>query len=161
MAGNTPSIEIGRAAAREFLSIAALDRLAWPIVPDEYIPDGEHIWRVWCDFATLLAARQSDTAPPLAETGHIAGAVVMFPTQTGELFLHKIMVHPALRGLGIGSRLMQAALAEADRPVLLTVNPANVSAIKLYENFGYRIREHVPGYYRPHEHRHIMIYEPR
>ena len=53
-----------------------------------------------------------------------------------------------------------AALAEARSDVLLTVNPLNQAAVKLYENFGYRIRERVEGYYRPHEHRYVMVYSP-
>ena len=149
------------AAARptDFLAIAALDRCAWPARPDEFIPDGEHVWRVWCEHAQVLVARLDDEQPPLAETERIAGAVVMFPTRGGETFLHKIMVHPACRGQGLGSELMQAALVVAPSRLLLTVNPENAPAVRLYEKFGYRVREHVPGYYRPHEHRYVMVYE--
>jgi ribosomal protein S18 acetylase RimI-like enzyme len=145
------------ARTTDFLSIAALDRIAWG--DETFIVDGEHIWRVWCEYATLLVARQPAGAPQLTHSGDIAGAVVMFPTKTTELVLHKIMVHPDCRGQGIGSDLMRAALAEATADVLLTVNPQNATAVKLYENFGYRIREHVEGFYRPHEHRYVMVYE--
>jgi len=145
------------AEANEFLFIAALDRLAWPNEPETFIPDGEHIWRVWCDYATLLAARRT-TGNPLPETGPIAGALVMFPTNGGELFLHKIMVHPDCRGEGIGTALMQAALNQAERPVLLTVAPGNESAIALYRKLGFEVLERRDGYYRPHEDRYIMVH---
>ena len=140
---------IATARTTDFLAIAALDRCAWPARPDEFIPDGEQV----------LVARLDDEQPPLAETERIAGAVVMFPTRGGETFLHKIMVHPACRGQGLGSELMQAALVVAPSRLLLTVNPENAPAVRLYEKFGYRVREHVPGYYRPHEHRYVMVYE--
>lgn len=143
----------------DFLNIAALDRIAWPELPDTYIPDGEHIWRVWCDYGTLLVARISERGP-LSESQDIAGALIHFPTRTGEVFLHKLFVHPICRNLGIGSALMKAALTSATAPVLLTVDPQNVPAIKLYENMGFRVRERVPGYYRPHEDRCIMVFSP-
>ena len=82
----------------------------------------------------------------------------MFPTQTDEFLLHKIMVHADVRGHGIGSELMRAALERAPRPVLLTVNPENDAAVKLYRNFGFEVRERVDGYYRAHEHRYVMVH---
>lgn len=152
------------ARGRDFLKVAALDRIAWSHVPDAWIPDGEHVWRVWSDHALLLVAR---AVPPLAEetlTGggslEILGAAVMFPTRDGEEFLHKIMVHPAVRGQGIGTRLMQDILRRATRPVLLTVDPENTAAVRVYEKLGFRTREHIPGYYRDHEHRDLMVYTP-
>lgn len=149
--------EIGEATPEEFLAVGALDRLAWPAAPDTFIPDGEHIWRIWCDFATLLVARTGGEQP-LPETGAIAGAVVMFPTRQGELCLHKIMVHPQCRGLGLGTRLMEAALERAGQPVLLTVDPENAAAVQLYRNFGFAVRERIDGYYRPHEDRLLMVH---
>lgn len=150
---------ISAARTDEFLDVAALDRIAWPEMNDTFIPDGEHIWRVWSDHATLLVARVTEREP-FSETNEIAGAVVMFPSQTGELFLHKIMVHPVCRGKGVGTALMNAALAVAQAPVLLTVDPENSPAVSLYEQFGFRTRERINGYYRPHEDRLIMEYRP-
>lgn len=149
---------IERAKNSDFLAIAALDRIAWLHTGEKYIADGEHVWRVWCEYATVLIARHDDTA--LADSTDIAGALLMFPTRQGELFLHKIMVHPSLRGHGLGSGLMRAALAEANTPVLLTVDPANAAAIQLYRNFGFEVRELVKGYYRPHEDRCLMAFVP-
>jgi ribosomal protein S18 acetylase RimI-like enzyme len=141
----------------DFLGVAALDRIAWPDAPETFIPDGEHIWRVWCDWGTLLVVRAADDEP-LPDTHGIAGAVVMFPTRNGETFLHKIMVHPACRGSGIGTALMNTALGNAETAVLLTVDPANEHAVALYRSFGFKVRETIVGYYRPHEDRHIMVH---
>lgn len=139
-----------------FLDVAALDRIAWPEEPDTYIPDGEHAWRLWCEYATVLIALESQ--PDQREL--VTGALLMFPTNTSEIFLHKIMVHPDYRGKGIGSALMQQALQDAQDVVLLTVNPENTPAVKLYESFGFNVRTRVEGYYRPHEHRLIMEFQP-
>ena len=154
----TSEITIEPARTSDFLAVAALDRLAWPVRLDEFIPDGEHVWRLWCEYATVLVAR--DLHSGLGDCLDIAGALLMFPGRRGEELLHKIMVHPDRRGRGIGSQLMQAALAGAETEVLLTVNPDNLAAVKLYENFGFRIRERVEGFYRPHEHRYLMVYSP-
>ena len=151
---------IAPARPDEFLHVAALDRLAWPAMPETFIPDGEHIWRIWCDFATLLFARLDDENAALPETGRIAGGLVMFPTKQRELCLHKIMVHPECRGGGIGSALMRRALEIADAPVLLTVDPDNDSAVALYHKFGFEVRERIDGYYRPHEDRLMMVFMP-
>ena len=51
-------ISIDRAEPSEFLAIAHLDRLVWRNYPQsEFIPDGEHVWRVWCEYANVLVAR--------------------------------------------------------------------------------------------------------
>lgn len=151
--------EIATAAPEEFLDVAALDRIAWPDDRDTFIPDGEHIWRIWSDHATLLVAKVVDRGP-LSESHEVAGALVMFPTKSSELCLHKIMVHPICRGTGIGTALMKHALSQADRPVLLTVDPENNAAVQLYERFGFRVRKRIDGFYRPHEDRLIMVFEP-
>lgn len=150
---------ICEAVPRDFLAVAALDRIAWPEEPDVFIPDGEHAWRLWCEHATVLIAKLSEGQMP--ESNAVAGALLMFPTKQGECFLHKIMVHPEARGQGIGSALMKAGLARATVNTLLTVNPKNTAAVRLYRNFGFEIRELVSGYYRPHEDRYVMQFTPK
>lgn len=142
---------IEQAIPVDFLEIAALDRAAWVHTGETFIPDGEHVWRVWCEYATVLVCRSVAPNP-------IGGTLLMFPTVDGEEFLHKIMVHPDQRGRGIGTDLMRAGLARANAPVLLTVDPENAAAVKLYENFGFTVRRRVDGYYRGHEHRYIMVH---
>ena len=151
--------EISTAQTDEFLDVAALDRIAWPDMNDTFIPDGEHIWRVGCDHATLLVAKVTEREP-FSETHEVAGALVMFPSHNGELFLHKIMVHPVCRGKGVGTALMKTALSGAKVPVLLTVDPENAPAVALYEQFGFRTRERIDGYYRPHEDRLMVEFVP-
>lgn len=151
--------DIEAARHADFLDIAALDRIAWEHTGEPFIADGEHVWRVWCEHAHVFVARQPGGGH-LIHSHEIAGALVMFPTVEGELFLHKIMVHPQVRGKGVGTKLMYRALGVARQPVLLTVDPINKHAVSLYENVGFAVREEVPGYYRPHEDRLVMVYRP-
>jgi phosphinothricin acetyltransferase len=150
---------VENAEPTDFLGVAALDRIAWPAAPETFIPDGEHIWRVWRDHGTLLVVRAAEPTT-LPDTADIAGGLVMFPTAGGETFLHKIMVHPLCRGQGIGTALMNEALGRAQTSVLLTVDPSNEHAVSLYRSFGFDVRETVVGFYRPHENRHIMVFNP-
>tara|TARA_R110002095_G_scaffold150422_1_gene130068 strand:- start:172945 stop:173406 length:462 start_codon:yes stop_codon:yes gene_type:complete len=147
---------IKQALPEDFLAIAALDRMAWPEEPDTFIPDGEHAWRLWCEYATVLIAVANNEK----QGQTVAGALLMFPTNTSETFLHKIMVHSDFRGQGIGSALMKQALQTANQVVLLTVNPDNTPAVRLYESFGFQTRTRIEGYYRPHEHRLLMEFLP-
>ena len=147
------SKSVERARPQDFLNIAALDRISWFDSGSEFIPDGEHAWRLWCEYATVLVIRSPHALP---ETGDIAAAALMFPTDQREQVLHKIMVHTTCRGRGLATELMQAILQLAKVPVLLTVNPENQAAIRVYEKSGYRVRERIDGYYRSHEHRYIM-----
>lgn len=149
---------IERAQPGDYLKVAALDRMAWPAAPDTFIPDGEHIWRIWSEYATLMVARLPDATLP--ESGDVCGALVMFPTDTAEDFLHKVMVHPDCRGQGIGTQLMSASLQQARRPTLLTVDPQNAAAVALYRKLGFEVRETIAGFYRPHEDRCVMVFTP-
>jgi len=147
---------IDGASHEDFLAIAKLDRIAWLHTGEQFIPDGEHVWRVWCEHATVLVCRGTAASNP---TGDIVAALVMFPTREATLFLHKIMVHPAVRGGGIGTALMRQALSQATAPVLLTVDPTNAAAVRLYTNFRFTEHQHIRGYYRPHEDRLVMMFD--
>jgi ribosomal-protein-alanine N-acetyltransferase len=88
-----------------------------------------------------------------AETG-IVGYVVAdaTPSHGGTLgHVKDIAVHPERRGEGIGTRLLERALARlaaqgADR-VKLEVRAGNETAIDLYRRFGFSFRHTVTGYY--------------
>ncbi len=143
---------IERAKSRDFLEIAKLDREAWAQNRNsEYIPDGEHVWRLWTEHALVFCAWDQHK---------LIGAVLAFPTTTEGLYcLHKVFVGHACRGKGIGSHLFDAVLAECDRlkvACFLTVDPVNEGAIRLYEKWGFTERVFVKGYYRPEEDRLVL-----
>ncbi len=145
-------LEIGAAQGRDFLAIAGLDRRAWcDNRQPEFIPDGEHAWRLWVDGAHVFVAREGEA---------IVGAILAFPTLDGALCVHKVMVEKTRRGLGVGSRLFDVLLAEVDRRggvnCFLTVDPGNHAALRLYEKWGFTEQRFVAGYYREHEDRYVL-----
>ena len=135
------------------MAIASLDRVAWlRNAQGDFIPDGEHAWRHWCEHAVTVVARQGP---------QLAGCALAFPCAEppNTFCLHKIMVREDMRGQGIGSRLMHRVLTECDRrgvEVFLTVDPANSAAVRLYTKWGFTERKFVAGYYRPTEDRLVL-----
>jgi len=145
------NIRYAQAEPEDFLAIAALDRVAWlENANPEYIPDGEHAWRIWAEHALTFAAKDGDA---------LVGAVLAFPCVDGRYCLHKVIVDQGVRGQGIGTGLFQrlfTVLDERGVDVFLTVDPVNLAAVRLYENWGFTEREFVAGYYRPHEDRLVL-----
>lgn len=147
------SCHLQRATPRDFIAIAALDRVAWRRNANaEFVPDGEHAWRIWCEHALVFVVKDA--------AGNMAGALLAFPSIQGLYCLHKIMVDERFRGKGIGSQLFDALLAELDvarQDCFLTVDPANENAIKLYQRHGFAPEKLVKGFYRDEEDRIVMV----
>lgn len=145
------TVQYHRATAEDFLEIAALDRVSWRTNKDpEFIPDGEHAWRMWVEHALTFTARRGP---------ELAGAVLAFPCQDLRWCLHKVMVHESMRGQGIGGGLFEVLLKELDSlgaDVFLTVDPANTAALTLYESWGFDEKEFKAGFYRPEEDRLVL-----
>ena len=144
-------MQIRRAVPGDFLAIAALDREAWKRGDNaEFIPDGEHAWRIWIEHAVVFCAE---------DASRILGAVLAFPATNGSYCLHKVFVDEECRGEGIGSQLFDELLQRMDElevAVFLTVSPANDAAIALYEKWGFTERTFVKGYYRESEDRFVL-----
>jgi len=143
--------DIKRAQPGDFLAIAALDRVVWQKSRHpEFIPDGEHVWRVWVEHALVYVAW---------EESRLLGAVLAFPCVDGTFCVHKVFVREDARGRGVATRLFGAILEQLDRlavDVFLTVDPANTAAQKLYAQWGLTERRLVRGYYRRQEDRLIL-----
>tara|TARA_B100000686_G_scaffold351281_1_gene449563 strand:- start:804 stop:1220 length:417 start_codon:yes stop_codon:yes gene_type:complete len=100
-------MEFRRALTGDFLAIAALDREAWKQgAAAEFIPDGEHAWRIWIEHAEVFCAEID---------GGVVGAVVAFPCKNGSYCLHKVFVDVTCRAQGIGSQLFDQLLEEIDK----------------------------------------------
>jgi [ribosomal protein S18]-alanine N-acetyltransferase len=87
-----------------------------------------------------------------------------FWTLSGELQLVNIAVHPDLRGKGLGRKLLNHLLQEAEsreaEKIFLEVRPSNQAAIKLYESLGFTVLYHRPRYYTPEgEDAWVMVWE--
>ena len=148
-------MQIRRAAPSDFLAIAALDREAWKESDNsEFIPDGEHIWRLWMEHAIVFCAEVD---------AQIVGAILAFPCMNGLYCIHKVFVQKNFRGQGIGSQMFEVLLEDIDEQNLstfLTVAPDNEAAIALYEKWGFTERRFVEGYYRPVENRYVLSRKP-
>ena len=144
-------MKIRKAVPGYFLAIAALDREAWKDGTNaEFIPDGEHAWRIWIEHGIVFCA---ETA------AQVVGAVLVFPAPNGTYCLHKVFVDEEFRAQGIGSKLFDRVLNELDQlqvPVWLTVSPEKAAAIALYEKWGFTDRTFVKGYYRENEDRYVL-----
>jgi ribosomal protein S18 acetylase RimI-like enzyme len=144
-------MEIRCAQTRDLVAIATLDRKAWKGNKNaDFIPDGEHAWRIWIEHALVFCAVDSEA---------VIGAVLAFPCRNGLYCLHKVFVDPDHRGRGAAHGLLEAILAEIDTmaaDVFLTVDPSNVDAVALYERWGFGDRRFVAGYYRAHEDRLVL-----
>jgi ribosomal protein S18 acetylase RimI-like enzyme len=149
-------VTVARAEASDFLDIAALDRVAWRRNRhSEFIPDGEHVWRIWVEHALVFCARD--------ET-RLVGAILAFPCLDQTWCVHKVFVAPEAAGQGTGSRLMETLLTEIDRRravCFLTVDPTNEPALRLYERWGFRGKRLVNGFYRAHEDRYVLTRQPQ
>ena len=110
-----------------------LDAFGESVTPEAAAADveakrSEHRFRAALHERTILVAEQD-------------GALVGY-AELGDDWLHRLYVETALQGRGIGSALLEAALAHprlAGAPrVFLQVWEENPGAIRLYERFGFR-----------------------
>jgi len=145
------SILIKKAKVNDFLEIASLDREAWGNNNHStFIPDGEHVWRIWAEHAIVLCATQNND---------LRGVILAFPSIDGSYCVHKVFVKKEYREQGIGSKLFNALLEEIDKlkvTTFLTVDPDNQTAIALYKKWGYNKSTFVKGFYRPEEDRFVL-----
>lgn len=74
--------------------------------------------------------------------GEVVGYTLGVLTDKGVLFKHGLFVDIQYQGCGIGSRLLDAALYDADsRIVRLEVIKENKRAMALYERYGFSVKE--------------------
>ena len=95
--------------------------------------------------ADILATKfgSADTAFLIARwEGTPAGCVAFGPFDDDTAEIHKFFVDAQFRGKGIGRALMDMALAEISkgdrRKVVLHTTPYMVSAVVIYQSFGFR-----------------------
>jgi phosphinothricin acetyltransferase len=140
-----------KARPADFRAIAEIDRNAWKHSRNgEFIPDGEHVWRLWIEHALVFVARQAED---------VTGAVIAFPCISGVFCAHKVFVHESSRHAGIGTRLFEVLLDELDKlqvDCFLTVDPVNEALINLYTRLGFTEKQFIEGFYRSDEDRYVL-----
>lgn len=106
-------------------------------------------------FRSELADRNTRYFAARDESGTLlgyAGVALIGRAGAAESEVHTIGVDPGHHRAGIGSRLLTALLAEADRhggPVFLEVRTDNEPAIALYRRFGFHPLGVRKRYYQP------------
>lgn len=92
-------------------------------------------------------------------TRALVGLPVDLEERTGHVM--NLAVDPAYRGRGLGKLLLQKGLeylrSLGARCVELEVRVGNEAAIRLYEQYGFRIKERLPSYYGPGEDGYLMV----
>ena len=147
---------IRRALLNDWEDICELDRVGWQQNRiGEFIPDGEHVWRLWIEYAFVAVA---------VEDGKLVGFLLAFPTIEPELyFLHKLLISAYCRGKLLGSQLMSFCDDFADKHILtlrLTTDTNNSRMQHLAARSGYAEQSLVKGYYRADEHRLVLTRFP-
>lgn len=100
-------------------------------------------------FEQELASLPGRYAPPqgrlllaYAGTGDVAGCVGLRPLDRERGEIKRLWVRDAYKGLGLGRRLLEAAIQEARaigyHHVLLDTLPKMEAALRLYESMGFR-----------------------
>ncbi|CAA6798830.1 MAG: Putative acetyltransferase [uncultured Sulfurovum sp.] len=144
-------MEFRKAKTTEFTAIAKLDRVAWlESFKGDFIPDGEHVWRIWVEYALTFVA---------VEKGEIIGASLAFPCNDGQYSVHKLFVAKHQRTKGIGTELMRVLLVTIDElkvDSFLTVYPKNPPAIALYEKLGFTEKKFEKDFYGEEEDRFVL-----
>lgn len=125
------SSDAGAIAATLRTAFVAFEALYTPSAFAATTPKPEQVTERFQEGPIWLAERQ----------GQVLGTVSVVP-RPGELYIRSLAVDPTARGQGIGTRLLRAveefAAPEGYRRLVLTTTPFLRSAIRLYEQAGFR-----------------------
>ena len=145
-------IIIRKANISDFLNISELDRQAWKDNRNsDFIPDGEHVWRLWVEYSTVFVAEYNKK---------IVGVVLLFKANECSLYLfHKIFIDKNYRDKKIGNIFFESIINFLDNEkadCLLTTDTINSRMIHLCSKYGFNEKQLVKGYYRQDEDRLVI-----
>lgn len=86
----------------------------------------------------------------------IVGGVIAMPTRQGLLYINSLFVHPQMRRLGIGSKLLDVILELPSSGFILDVKSDKMTLIKMYRRCGFKVTKKVRNYYLDGTERTIM-----
>lgn len=146
------TIEIVTATEADLLDIAELAGVVWRAHYPGIIAPAQidYMLARMYSLATLRAEVTSGGIryDRLLADGKLIGFAACGPTETRDVMkLHKLYLHPAWQGRGLGSRLLAhcergAGKAGATR-LILAVNKRNAKAMAAYRRNGFTLRESV------------------
>ncbi|STQ91637.1 GNAT family N-acetyltransferase [Iodobacter fluviatilis] len=79
-----------------------------------------------------------------SKDGELLGFIAM-ASDEGRQWINHLYIHPRHTGSGIGSALLEYALAHMPRPVYLYTFQANTGARRFYERYGFIAQEFNDG----------------
>lgn len=143
-----------RALVSDVSHLAALDAASFE--PRERW--SETLWAEELAATDRFVIVQRDPGPREACGDLVAAAT--FQQVADVVDLHRVMVHPARRGLGLALQLVAAgaewALARGAERMLLEVRHDNTPALGLYHRLGFERIDRRPDYYGPDAHAEVM-----
>ena len=138
------SLTLRPATAADAEALAALDETCFPAA--DRFPK-----RVWRHLLGPGRRRRSSLTILAEADGRVVGSINLLLRRGSRVArLYTLAVHPDARGQGLANRLLAAALTAAPKRCdtlsleVRTDNPARA----LYERWGLRVSQDLPGYYR-------------
>lgn len=112
-----------------------------------YSSNSLYYWRPILDYCWAYKATRDDV---------ILGGVIAMPTRQGKVYINSLFVHPRMRGLGIGSRLLHTVLGLPATGFILDVKTSKPRLVELYQRHGFSIAREERDYYLDGSDRVIM-----
>jgi len=116
-----------------------------------YSSNSLYYWRPILDYCWAYKAIRDD---------EILGGVIAMPTRQGKIYVNSLFVHPRMRGLGIGSQLLETVLALPAIGFILDVKANKGRLIDMYRRRGFKITRNEMDYYLDGSDRVIMERRP-
>lgn len=91
--------------------------------------------------------------------GEKIGHILLDKREDGTAYLNTFSIDPAFQGRGLGTKAMAEFMSKIAKfkSVDLVTHPENTKAIKLYERFGFKIKETKQDYFGDGEPRVVMV----
>lgn len=141
-----PDSTIRPAAIDDIAGIQEVGSLAWwqaytPLVPRGYIEQGLANWWSLESFVETLANPNSILR--VAVVGEMIVGIAHMGVETSEIaYLWKLYVHPQFHGRSLGTRLLQATIAELPETIThisTDIIEGNEPAARFYQKHGFAL----------------------
>jgi ribosomal protein S18 acetylase RimI-like enzyme len=116
-----------------------------------YSSNSLYYWRPILDYCWAYKATRDD---------EILGGVIAMPTRQGKVYINSLFVHPRVRGLGIGSQLLETVLGLQAIGFILDVKASKGGLIEMYQRHGFKITREERDYYLDGSDRIVMERRP-
>lgn len=104
---------------------------------------------------------KNDVVYFIKKNDEIVGSISYEIKGERHVYLSGLVIKPAFQGQGLAKQAIAKLLEELDRfkVIDLAVHPDNLSAVKLYESFGFVVKDRKEDFFGDGESRLIMVLE--